>query len=300
MEISQLRYFGTVARTGSVRKAAELLRVTPAALSKSIGNLERELGEKLLLPAGRGIVVSDVGIKLAARISSLLAELDRLRDDVAGDASPSAHVLRIASFEVFTTWLFGPVVEKYFPDTSVLVHEMLPGQMESAIEQRTADIGITYLPIPSAKVEHLKVATIEMGVYGRADVFAKVAFEKLPFAIPISPVAGSPNKVRGLDGWPDDRMPRHILYRVTLMESAMELCRRGLAVAYLPAPVVRCHNDLVRDRFALSALPFPRISAASARQEVFLIKRKSDVESQSFKRLAAAMRAATTPAHRIG
>ena len=289
MEISQLRYFSVVAKTGSMRKAAEFLHVTPAALSKSIGLLERELEEKLILPSGRGIVVSDSGTKLVARIEPILSALDRLKDDGKEEKGGPSQ-LRIATFEVFSTWLLGPVIEKQFSGIPILVHEMLPGQMETAIAENYADIGVTYLPIPSPSVEHLKVATVEMGVYGLASRFTKMAFEELPFAIPIAPIAGSPNKVKGLDGWPDDKVSRKVVCRVTLMESAMELCRKGLAVAYLPAPVVKRHNESVREKFALSPLLFPRLPRLQTRQDVYMIKRKSDVESSEFKRFAAALR----------
>lgn len=264
------------------------MHITPAALSKSIGVLEKELGKKLILPSGRGIVISDVGLRFAARAEPIVTEFGRLKENT--NDKPEIVPTRIASFEVFTTWLLGPVIEKHFPGTPVLVHEMLPGQMETAIAEGIADIGITYLPIPSPHVEHLKVALIEMGVYGLKDRFSKVPFEDLPFVIPISPVSGSPNKVRGLDGWPDDKVIRRILYRVTLMESAMELCRRGLAVAYLPTPVVQKHNDNVREKFALVPLTFPKIPKLRTCQDVYMIKRKSDVESPQFKRFASTIR----------
>lgn len=291
MEISQIRYFSVVAKIGSIRKAAELLHITPAALSKSIGVLERELGEKLILLSGRGIVVSDVGARFAARVEPILADLGRLRDELKRENSEKAAPLRIASFEVFTTWLLGPLMARHFPETPLLLHEMLPGQMESAIAENVADIGVSYLPIPAPKVEHLKVAVITMGVFGLKNQFSGVPFDNLPFVVPVSPVTGSPNKVRGLDGWPDDKNERNVVYRVTLMESAMELCRRGLAVAYLPAPVVRYHNEAVKERFALTVLSFPRMPANITKQNVYLIKRKSHVEGQKTKRFAAAIRA---------
>lgn len=56
----------------------------------------------------------------------------------------------------------------------------------------------------------------------------------LSFVVPIHPAEGTPSKVIGPDGWPDHLIERQIKYRVTMMESAMELCREGHAVAYLP------------------------------------------------------------------
>ena len=44
MEITQLRYFMAVAKTGKIVTAADNLFVTPPAISTSIAQLERELG----------------------------------------------------------------------------------------------------------------------------------------------------------------------------------------------------------------------------------------------------------------
>src|SRR4051812_7886033 len=119
MELNQLRYFSTVAKTGSMRKAAELLHVTPAALSKSICTLERELGEKLILPSGRGIIISDIGNRFAVRAESILADLENLKQ--TSHRKPSLELLRLASFEVFTTWLLAPIVKKLSSDVPILI-----------------------------------------------------------------------------------------------------------------------------------------------------------------------------------
>ena len=48
MDLRQLRHFVTVARFASFSKAADNLRLTQAALSKSIRTLEHSLGVRLL------------------------------------------------------------------------------------------------------------------------------------------------------------------------------------------------------------------------------------------------------------
>src|SRR5690606_33496323 len=95
--------------------------------------------------------------------------------------------------------------------------------------------------------------------YGLAQNFSKTPIEELPFVIPLMPAEGTPSKVIGLDGWPDHRFERKIKYRVTMMESAIELCRKGSCVAYLPSFIVELHNAHVRNEFKLTEFksPFP-------------------------------------------
>ncbi len=56
-----LLYFWTVVRTGSMTRASEELRLAVPTISAQIRNLERTLGEKLLVRSGRRVVPSEVG-----------------------------------------------------------------------------------------------------------------------------------------------------------------------------------------------------------------------------------------------
>ena len=62
MDTLKLKYFSAVAESGSVRRAAELLRVSPPSLSKAVAHLEAELGLKLFIRSGRNIFLSDAEI----------------------------------------------------------------------------------------------------------------------------------------------------------------------------------------------------------------------------------------------
>jgi DNA-binding transcriptional LysR family regulator len=295
MDSNRLRYFAIVNETGSIRRAAELLRLSPAALSKAMKLLEDEVGFALLVPSGRGILVTDEGKELAKRAAPILDGLASLAQDVRlryEDASHSAAPLRIGSFEVFTTHCIGQLLPAMSYEADVLLREVIPGEMERALLNREVDYGITYLPIATSGVEHLRVASIEMGIFGSTEFekkFKDKPFDEMPFVVPIEPISGSPNKVQGLDGWPDDRIYRLIRHRVTLLESALEICRKGLAAAYLPSFVVALHNETVKPKHQLQIFPHPP-KLGLQKQAVYIAKRKSDLEGEIFKKLARAVR----------
>ena len=90
MDMVKIKYFSVVAETGSLRKAAELLQISPPALSRAISQLEEELGKSLFTPAGRGIAITDVGrlfhqraIRLLDEYQSFLAAVHRQDEDEA-------------------------------------------------------------------------------------------------------------------------------------------------------------------------------------------------------------------------
>ncbi len=183
----------------------------------------------------------------------------------------------------------GSFISKFLADRQVLMYELIPGKLEEQVSSGAIDFGITYLPIPRKDIEFIKVTTIEMAVYGREESFKNIEFSKLPFVVPIVPLEGVPHKVKGLDGWPDDRISRNIQFQVELMESALELCRQKVAVAYLPKFVVNLHNKQVQKKYLLQELGFPH-KVKSLNQNVYIVKRKSERELPAFRKLAAALR----------
>lgn len=61
MNLKHLKYFWTVARTGSVIRAAERVHLTPQTVSAQIKLLEEALGVALFQPSGRGLELTDAG-----------------------------------------------------------------------------------------------------------------------------------------------------------------------------------------------------------------------------------------------
>lgn len=289
MNIRRLEYFITIAQTGSLRQASEILRVSPPALSKAMKLLEEEVELKLWIPDGRGILLTDAGKTLLRKAPSLIENIVRLKESLT--STETVKAVRIGTFEVFSTYFLTFMNTLKWDSHSLELHELLPGEVEKYLIQGDIDMGITYLPVPDPQLDFLKVATTEMGVFAKKEAFKGIPHEELPFVVPVMPLQGVPTKVRGLDGWPADAFQRKILHRVTLMESALELCRQGRAVGYFPVFVVNEHNRRMCDEFKLERRRAPTyISAKPCTADVFLVKRKSSEESEIVKQLAKAIR----------
>ncbi|CAB3784948.1 HTH-type transcriptional regulator CynR [Pararobbsia alpina] len=74
--LRQLRVFMEVARLASFSRAGQKIGLTQSAVSRSIRELEDELGLKLLDRTTREVVLTDAGMNLVASVSRLLGELD--------------------------------------------------------------------------------------------------------------------------------------------------------------------------------------------------------------------------------
>lgn len=286
MDIDRVRYFNVFAETGSLVRASEVLHISQPALSKALKILEGEVGMKLLEPDGRGLKLTEAGVRFRDGTRPLLSEwmglAGKIRDQERWKPS------RLASFEVFTTYFLGHFL-KYVDLANLEIHELGPGRMEQAVAEGKTDLAVTYVPVPRTGVEFIEMTKIKMGVFGLAS-FRSEKFADLPFVVPLHPAEGTPSKVVGLDGWPDHLIERKVKYRVTMMESALELCREGHAVAYLPEFVVDLHNKRMLPEFRLAEFKCP-VSSKDRQQSVFLIRRQDAPESSLERQIAKSLRA---------
>ena len=76
MELSQIKYFIMAARTQNLSKAAQLLSITQPALSKSIANLEEEMGVRLFDRSGKKIALNERGKVFYEYALNSVQELD--------------------------------------------------------------------------------------------------------------------------------------------------------------------------------------------------------------------------------
>jgi DNA-binding transcriptional LysR family regulator len=285
MDIDRVRYFCVLAKTGSITKASEILRISQPALSKAIKLLESETGLQLTERVGRGIVITESGTRFMQTAEPLLHSWLNLSKDLQ-QPTGNEH-FRVGSFEVFTTYFLSPLLKTY-PFRSLVLQELLPGQLEQSIEQKRTDVGITYVPIPTPRVLFKEATKITMSVFGLKNAFVTNHMDS-PFVVPLAPLEGTPSKVIGLDGWPDHEFPRKLAYRVTLMQSALEICSQGLALAYLPEFVVNLYNQKVLPKYQLVQYPCP-IPEKQRRQSVYLIHRQGEKEGPELRAVAKALR----------
>jgi DNA-binding transcriptional LysR family regulator len=89
------------------------------------------------------------------------------------------------------------------------------------------------------------------------------------------PSVGTPSSARGLDGWPEHEIPRHVQYRVDLMESGLALARSGQAAIFIPDFVARAQNEALAEDFRLVEKAYPK-GLKKIERRVFLIVRNGE------------------------
>ncbi len=286
MDIAKLKYFKTIAETGSLREASEILLISSPALSKSMKSFEQEIGHKLFIPSGRNIKMTDKGLELYKKSLPILKSLNDLKNSLE---EQEIKEIKIGTFEVFSTVFLDFIPELDWNEHHLKLYDMRPGVIEEELINRTIDIGITYVPHPQPELDFLKINQIKMGIYQLNNVFMKKKIQDLPFVIPLSPLKNQATRMDGLDGWPKDSFKRSIRYQVSMLESALNLCRLGLCAGYFPKFVVEKHNNYHLKKHHLIERKLSNFEKKSL-VDVYIVKRKSDQENQYMKQIARAIR----------
>src|SRR5215471_5946218 len=90
MEIHQLRYFCSVAETGSFTRAAQREQIAQPSLSQQIIKLEEELGVRLFDRLGRSVRLTNPGEIFLPRARAILNELRAAKEEVTDKQSSLA------------------------------------------------------------------------------------------------------------------------------------------------------------------------------------------------------------------
>ncbi|NCC01624.1 MAG: LysR family transcriptional regulator [Clostridia bacterium] len=81
MEIRSLRYFLEIAREENMTRAAQRLHISQPTLSRTMKELEKELGKQLFLRSSYSIHLTDEGMLLRKRAEDLLDMADKITDE---------------------------------------------------------------------------------------------------------------------------------------------------------------------------------------------------------------------------
>ncbi len=146
----QLQVFLAAVRTGSFTAAAIEMNLTQSAVSHAVRHLEVALNVRLLERSGRGVQLTDAGLRALPIIRHLLDGLERLKSEVKVD-SPLVGTVRIASFPSLAMHVMPPVlaqVQARYPGIEVILRDayLERQSVEAAVLKAEADIGLTQLP----------------------------------------------------------------------------------------------------------------------------------------------------------
>lgn len=173
MELRVLKYFLTVAREGSITGAANSLHLTQPTLSRQLQELEKELGQKLLVRGKYRVTLTQEGLMLRKRAEEIVdmvekteAEFSALKDRIGGD-------IYIGCGETDSMRYIAQImrdIQLKYSDIKFHIHSGNAEDVTEKLDKGLIDFGILIQPIDLSKYDYITMpAKDTWGVIMRKD-----------------------------------------------------------------------------------------------------------------------------------
>ncbi|HSV53107.1 MAG TPA: LysR family transcriptional regulator [Burkholderiaceae bacterium] len=249
LRFAQLEFVNEVAACGNLGEAALRLHISRAAVSKSIKELERSLGQVLFDRSSKGMVPTAMGLRVARHARLLVNELRQLTDEVAANATTVPGLLRIGMPAFIAEHVAPPILRRLADRIAPLpasiqlnegrlvplVEQLLRGEIDAAIAlyaPRAVDaMDLSMLSIRTCVVVPMVVVAAPMlGIAARRHRWPDLLSH--PWILP----PASTHQRRSVDEMftaRGDRAPRPVIESGSLVAN-VRLASAGLGLAVVP------------------------------------------------------------------
>lgn len=152
MTILAYQVFQAVVEQGSFRKAAEVMNLTPSAVSHAISAMEQELGFTLFTRSKSGISLTNYGETLQPYINAVLSSEESLNQAVFNLNGLQQGIVKVGCFSsVCTNWL-PDIIQSFkeeYPGINLEIYQGTYADVSEWIKNGTVDMG--FLSVSSAR-----------------------------------------------------------------------------------------------------------------------------------------------------
>jgi len=169
---NDLRYFLSVAQSGTVSQAARRLGVDHATIIRRVEALEHAMGVKLFERTPRGYYLTANGERLLPSAEAIHEETRKIGREMLASHHGIGGIVRISTLEGFGNVFLAGRLPKFAAQYPNLHIELLTLQQIVALSRREADIAITLQPPDTGRFVHEKLTDYSLFVYGSRDYVA--------------------------------------------------------------------------------------------------------------------------------
>ncbi len=145
------RVFYTVAKCGSLTKAAEELYISQPAVSQAIKQLENQLGGQLFNRTHKGMELSETGGKqIFATVEKALKLFDEAESKYSELKDSATGIVRICASDTVSTHFLLPYIKEYHskhPNVNLMLQNCTSSETIEMLKNGKGDIGFVNLPL---------------------------------------------------------------------------------------------------------------------------------------------------------
>ncbi|MFK8052163.1 MAG: LysR family transcriptional regulator [Woeseiaceae bacterium] len=130
MNIRQLKQFVSIAETGSISRSAKEQNISQPALTRSVKNLEEDLGVELIERRSNGVFLTDFGHHLLEYARCIVNDSERVRREILAMKAGVRGTISIGVGPSFSTRFLSATLERLFKRGADLEVHLVEGFVE--------------------------------------------------------------------------------------------------------------------------------------------------------------------------
>lgn len=172
MDFRQLKAFLTVAETGNVTRAAELLNIVQPAVSRQIRLLEEDVGTSLFDRGRHGMTLTEAGKALVEYGRRVMLELERARMELKSSEAEISGVVTVgllpSTSEILSSAIVSAVAHHY-PGIRMRIAMGYAGTLMHWLETGEVDAALLYGAERSTEIQTTPLVDEPLWVIGPKD-----------------------------------------------------------------------------------------------------------------------------------
>ena len=239
-----LRFFLSVARTGSLTAASEKLGVNQSTVSRRIQHFEQELDVRLFERLTTGYILTPEGEELFRRASRIEEETQAIERHVMGKNVKLEGPIRVTLSLAMSRYLLTPIFKKFHClHPGIQLHLDFSNSLHN-LTAREADVAIRVTPdaIPGNLIGR-ELGVMKFAVYGEQRYIE--SWRKSKGKKPLRWI-GEDNNIARPAWLPTNIEPLQLVMRTNDVLATVDLLNQGLGVGRLPTFIGDAEKKLAR------------------------------------------------------
>jgi len=146
MNLNQLKYIIKIAECGSITTAAQKLFIAQPSLSKSVAELEKEMGITIFARSSRGVYLTEDGTKFLSYARQIVEQTELLESEYKSAPPPGRAFAVSSQHYAFVVNAFVQLVREYGKEKyEFSLRELKTAEIIEDVRTRRSDIGILFL-----------------------------------------------------------------------------------------------------------------------------------------------------------
>lgn len=194
-----MNIFVRVAEEQGFAAAARSLNISPAAVTRTIAQLEQIIGARLLVRTTRSVTLTDAGVRYLADCKRLLSDLKEVEAAAGGAYAKPSGMLTITAPVQFGQMHVAPIVGQYldaYPDmrARLLLFDRIVNIVEEGI-----DLAVRIGELADSTLSAVRIGQVSQTVCASPEYFARHGMPKTPSDLAAHRIAATTGSSARLD-----------------------------------------------------------------------------------------------------